>query len=136
MNDLNSAKIITYGTFDLLHTGHLSMLHRLRALGGRLTVGVSTDEFNAMKGKRAVYSFAERAEILRNLRCVDAVIPERDWEQKARDIVEHGIDVFGMGDDWQGRFDHLTPLCRVVYLPRTAAISTTEIRGRVKALVD
>lgn len=123
--------VITYGTFDMFHVGHLRLLQRMAALGDRIIVAVSTDEFNAIKGKRAVIPFEERCEIIQALRFVDQVIPESDWSQKALDIGRHSVDVFVMGDDWAGRFDFLKSLCDVVYLPRTQGISTTEIRTSV-----
>jgi len=122
-------KVITYGTFDLFHVGHVRLLRRLRELGDHLTVGVSSDEFNEAKGKRSVFSFEERAEIVRSVRFVDEVIPENDWEQKRKDVVEHGISVFAIGADWKGKFDDLGDLCEVVYLDRTEGISTTAIKS-------
>ena len=122
---------ITYGTFDLFHIGHLRIIERTRALCDRLVVGVSTDEFNALKGKRTAVPYEDRAAIVRALRLVDEVIPEQTWEQKTDDIRRLGVDVFVMGDDWTGTFDHLKDLCEVVYLPRTPGISTTELRGQV-----
>lgn len=119
--------VITYGTYDLLHKGHVLLLQRARALGDRLIVGLSTDEFNALKGKRCFYTYEERELILNSIRYVDLVIPEENWEQKAGDIQTHSVDVFVMGDDWMGTFDHLGRYCEVVYLPRTENISTTEI---------
>jgi glycerol-3-phosphate cytidylyltransferase len=121
-------KVITYGTFDLLHVGHVRLLKRLRELGDHLVVGVSTDEFNLGKGKRSVYSYEDRAEIVRSIAYVDEVIPESSWEQKRRDIVDLGIDVFAIGADWRGKFDELEELCEVVYLDRTEGISTTSIK--------
>lgn len=126
--------ILTYGTFDLFHIGHLRLLQRLRALGGRLVVGVSTDEFNQSKGKKTIVPFADRAEIISGLSCVDLVIPETCWEQKADDIKQHQVDILGMGDDWRGKFDDLSSLCEVVYLPRTEGISSTQIRNSLKVL--
>jgi glycerol-3-phosphate cytidylyltransferase len=126
--------VLTYGTFDLFHIGHLRLLQRLRQLGDRLVVGVSTDEFNALKGKRTVIPFANRIEIVRALRCVDIAIPETGWEQKIADIREHGVSVFGMGSDWQGRFDELQVHCEVVYLPRTGGVSSTHLRSALKVL--
>lgn len=122
---------ITYGTYDLFHIGHLRILERSRALVDRLIVGVSTDEFNALKGKRTAVPFEDRAEIVRAMRCVDLVIPEEAWDQKVRDVGQHAVDVLVMGDDWHGKFDHLRAHCDVVYLPRTPGISTTELRGQV-----
>lgn len=126
--------ILTYGTFDLFHIGHLRLLQRLRALGGRLVVGVSTDEFNQSKGKQTIVPFADRAEIISGLSCVDLVIPETCWKQKADDIKQHQVDILGMGDDWRGKFDDLSSLCEVVYLPRTEGISSTQIRNSLKVL--
>ncbi|MBK1688182.1 adenylyltransferase/cytidyltransferase family protein [Rubrivivax gelatinosus] len=126
--------VITYGTFDLFHIGHLKLLQRLRALGDRLVVGVSTDEFNALKGKKTVVSYEHRVEIVRSVRYVDAAFPEQSWEQKRHDIVREGATIFAMGDDWVGKFDDLADLCEVVYLPRTQDVSTTEIRQLVAAL--
>ena len=121
-------RVLTYGTFDLFHIGHLRLLERMRALGDHLTVGVSDDAFNRRKGKQCVMAFAERAAIVAALRCVDEVIVESSWEQKQADIAAHRIDLFGMGDDWSGKFDHLSALCRVIYLPRTPGISSTALR--------
>lgn len=126
--------VITYGTFDLFHIGHLRLLQRLRSLGDRLVVGVSTDEFNAVKGKKTVVPYAHRADIVASIREVDVVFPEDNWAQKRDDIVRERVDIFAMGDDWVGRFDDLSDLCKVVYLPRTRDVSTTEIRQMVTAL--
>jgi glycerol-3-phosphate cytidylyltransferase len=121
--------VITYGTFDLFHVGHIRILERARGLGDRLIVALSTDEFNLIKGKRSVFSFEERRQILRSIRYVDDVIPERDWSQKRDDIEKYEVDVFVMGDDWAGKFDDLNDLCEVVYLPRTEGISTTYLKN-------
>ena len=126
--------VITYGTFDLFHVGHLKLLERARALGDRLVVGVSTDAFNEGKGKRTVIPYADRAAIVRAIRCVDDVIPEESWEQKPDDIRRLGITTFVMGDDWRGKFDDLKKLCEVVYLPRTSMVSTTSIKEAVTVL--
>jgi glycerol-3-phosphate cytidylyltransferase len=131
-----SGRIITYGTFDMFHLGHLRLLERARSLGDHLTVGVSTDEFNRRKGKRAVCCLEERTAILRSLRCVDEVILECSWEQKRSDIVSRGISIFVMGSDWQGHFDELLALCSVVYLPRTEGISTRERLAHILQLGD
>jgi len=120
--------IITYGTFDLFHIGHLNLLARLRNLGDRLVVGVSTDEFNTIKGKKTLVPYRHRADIVAALKYVDSVFPEENWEQKRGDISREKADVFAMGDDWVGRFDDLGDICRVIYLPRTQNVSTTEIR--------
>lgn len=119
--------VLTYGTFDLLHRGHINLLKRAKALGDRLVVGVSSDEFNLVKEKQAYYAFEERKLILEAVRYVDHVFPEHDWEQKRDDIRRYDVDVFVMGDDWAGHFDDLADLCEVVYLPRTVGISTTQI---------
>ncbi len=121
-------KILTYGTFDLLHYGHINLLQRAKALGDYLIVGLSTDEFNALKGKKSYFTFAERKRMLEALRCVDLVIEENNWEQKRSDVTEFRVDVFVMGDDWRGQFDFLRDICEVVYLPRTPEISTTAIK--------
>jgi glycerol-3-phosphate cytidylyltransferase len=127
-------RVLTYGTFDLFHIGHLRLLQRLRALGDHLTVAVSTDEFNALKNKSAFVPYADRAAIVAGCRYVDAVIPEETWDQKATDVVRHRIDIFGMGDDWAGKFDELQSHCKVVYLPRTSGISSSSIKQRLKTL--
>jgi glycerol-3-phosphate cytidylyltransferase len=121
-------RVLTYGTFDLLHIGHINILKRARALGDYLVVALSTDEFNQIKGKKAYHSFQERKSLLEAVRYVDLVIPEMNWEQKVSDIQKYQIDRFVMGDDWEGKFDFLNPQCEVIYLPRTEGISTTKIR--------
>lgn len=126
--------VLTYGTFDLFHIGHLRLIERLAAMGDRLVVGVSTDEFNAGKGKRSVVSYDDRAAIVQSIKGVDLVLPERSWEQKRADILEHGVDVFVMGDDWAGKFDDLSDVCEVRYLPRTSGVSSTEIKEMLRTL--
>jgi len=126
--------VLTYGTFDLFHVGHVNLLERIAQLGDRVIVGVSSDEFNAVKGKRSVMSYEDRARIVSAIKGVDLVIPEHGWEQKADDIREHGVDLFVMGDDWAGRFDELGSLCEVRYLPRTAGVSTTGLKQMLKVL--
>lgn len=126
--------ILTYGTFDLFHVGHLHLLTRLRALGDRLVVGVSTDEFNAVKGKKTVIRFEDRLAIVGALKCVDVAFAEENWEQKVDDIRRYRVDAFGMGSDWEGRFDELREHCEVVYLPRTEAVSSTELKRVLKIL--
>ena len=122
-----SKTVITYGTYDLLHIGHINLLQRARALGDRLIVALSTDAFNAeMKNKQCIQPYEERKLILESLMFVDLVIPEENWEQKIDDVQKHQVDIFVMGDDWAGKFDFLKPYCEVVYLPRTQGISTTE----------
>ena len=126
------ANVITYGTFDVFHVGHLRLLERAKTLCGEdglLTVAVSSDRFNwEEKRKKCVISDSQRMEIVRALRCVDRVIVEDSWEQKREDIKRYDIDVFVMGDDWEGKFDELSDLCKVVYLPRTPGISSTAIK--------
>ncbi|WP_404329959.1 glycerol-3-phosphate cytidylyltransferase [Mesobacillus maritimus] len=121
-------KVITYGTFDLLHWGHINILKRARELGDHLTVALSTDKFNELKNKKTYHSYENRKVILESIRYVDKVIPETRWEQKIDDVVNHHIDLFVMGDDWEGEFDFLKDYCEVVYLPRTVGISTTKIK--------
>ena len=121
-------KVITYGTYDLLQVGHINLLRRARELGDYLIVVVSSDEFNAIKGKKAYYSFEDRKKILEAIRYVDEVLPEYTWEQKIDDVKNNNVDVFVMGDDWTGKFDFLKEYCEVVYLPRTEGISTTKIK--------
>src|SRR5699024_561561 len=121
-------KVITYGTFDLIHTGHINILRRAKEYGDYLIVAISSDEFNALKGKKAYYSFEQRKAILEAIRYVDEVIAEDTWEQKTDDVKKHDVDVFVMGDDWEGDFDFLKEHCEVVYLPRTVGISTTQIK--------
>ncbi len=121
-------RVLTYGTFDLFHIGHIRLLERARALGDSLVVGLSTDEFNLKKGKKSVFGYAERFAILSAVRHVDKIIPEDNWEQKLDDVMANEISVFVIGDDWEGKFDFLMPHCEVVYLPRTSGISTTYIK--------
>jgi len=121
-------KVITYGTFDLLHSGHINILRRAKEMGDYLIVAISTDEFNAIKHKEAYHSFENRKLILEAIRYVDEVIPENTWDQKVSDVREHDVDIFVMGDDWEGKFDFLNEYCEVVYLPRTVGISTTKIK--------
>jgi len=124
-------KVITYGTFDLFHYGHLRILQRAKALGDYLIVAVSTDEFNMLKGKRCTYPFMHRAKIVESIKYVDLVIPEERWEQKEDDITKNGVNIFVMGNDWKGKFDHLEKFCRVTYFPRTKDVSTTEVKHHV-----
>lgn len=124
--------VLTYGTFDLFHPGHVQLLKRARELGSRLVVGLSTDSFNARKGKTAVMSYEDRKTVLESCRYVDEVFAEEDWEQKVSDVIRLGADVFVMGDDWAGKFDFLAEHCRVVYLARTPDVSSTEIKQRTR----
>ncbi|QHA93477.1 MULTISPECIES: glycerol-3-phosphate cytidylyltransferase [Bacillaceae] len=121
-------KVLTYGTFDLLHWGHINLLKRAKDLGDYLIVAISTDEFNEIKNKKAYHSYENRKMILEAIRYVDEVIPEEHWEQKVDDVKNNDVDIFVMGDDWEGKFDFLKDHCEVVYLPRTAGISTTKIK--------
>ena len=120
--------MITYGTFDVLHFGHINFLRRARALGDFLIVACSSDAFNKIKSKESYYTYEQRKSILEAVRYVDRVIPEHTWEQKRSDIVEYKADIFVMGDDWKGKFDSLSDLCEVVYLPRTPDVSSTETK--------
>jgi glycerol-3-phosphate cytidylyltransferase len=127
-------RVITYGTFDLLHYGHINLLRRAKALGDYLIVALSTDEFNSnMKHKYCYFSYEQRKELLESIRYVDLVIPEENWEQKSSDISLYKVDTFVMGDDWKGKFDFLKSQCEVVYLPRTQEISTTKIKQDLHA---
>lgn len=124
-------KIITYGTFDLLHYGHINLLKRAKSLGDYLVVALSTNEFNRIKGKECYFPFGERKKLLEAIRFVDLVIPETCWEQKETDIKEYKIDIFVMGDDWKGKFDYLKQYCDVVYLSRTPEVSTSAIKNDI-----
>ena len=123
-------RVITYGTFDLLHYGHIILLRRARQLGDYLIVGLSTDEFNCNeKQKKCYFSYEKRKQLLEAIRYVDLVIPEENWEQKRSDVKEYHVDTFVMGDDWEGKFDFLKEEgCEVVYLPRTPEISSSQIK--------
>lgn len=120
--------VLTYGTFDLFHVGHVNLLRRLKAMGDKLVVGCSTDEFNSIKGKKTIYPFEHRKIILESCRYVDNVFREDCWEQKRDDIHREGASLFVMGDDWAGKFDDLSDVVEVFYIPRTSDISTTEIK--------
>ena len=126
----NMKRILTYGTFDLLHFGHIEILRRAKALGDYLVVAVSTDEFNAIKNKKAYHDYATRKKMLEAVRYVDLVIPEKNWGQKRDDVKKYEIDTVVMGSDWEGNenFEKLKDICEVVYLPRTDNISTTKIK--------
>lgn len=131
----NMKRVLTYGTFDLLHVGHIRLLKRAKALGDELIVAVSKDEFNEIKGKKAINSYEDRKEILESISYVSLVIPEYEWDQKISDVIKHKIDVFVIGDDWEGKFDFLKEYCEVVYLPRTEDISTTQIKEIVQRII-
>ena len=123
-------RVLTYGTFDLLHYGHIRLLKRAKALGDYLIVAISTDEFNAIKHKKAYHNYETRKEMLEAIRYVDLVIPENNWEQKISDVLDYKVDVVVMGSDWEGseRFEYLREYCDVVYLERTEGVSTTQIK--------
>lgn len=125
--------VITFGTFDVFHVGHLRILERAAGFGGRLVVGISTDQLNFdKKGRLPVYSQDERSEIVRALKCVNEVFLEESLDLKADYIKQFDADVLVMGDDWRGRFDEFSSLCDVVYLPRTPSISTTEVIEKIR----
>jgi glycerol-3-phosphate cytidylyltransferase len=128
--------VITYGTFDMFHIGHLRLLQRLAELGDKLIVAVSTDEFNKLKGKKVLIPYEQRAEIVRNIKCVDLVIEEKNWEQKQSDIKKYNVDIFAMGNDWEGKFDFLKSECEVVYLERTKDISTTQLKKSLTSFLS
>ena len=120
--------IITYGTFDMFHIGHLRLLERLSQLAERVIVAVSTDAFNEQKGKKVLIPYEQRAAIVQAIEYVDLVIPEENWQQKSTDIATYNVDIFAMGDDWAGQFDFLKSQCEVVYLERTQDVSTTALK--------
>jgi len=126
-------RVITYGTFDMFHIGHLRLLQRAKALGDELIVAISTDEFNIIKGKKVMIPYEQRAEIVANIRSVDRVIPEESWEQKIEDVQRYNIDTFAIGNDWEGKFDFLKQYCEVIYMKRTEDISTTKLK---KSLIN
>ena len=125
-------RIITYGTFDVLHYGHINLLKRAKALGDYLIVALSSDEFNEVKNKKSYYTYEQRKKILEACRYVDLVIPECNWEQKISDIKKYEADIFVMGDDWKGKFDFLKDYCDVVYIPRTPDVSSTQTKKKKK----
>lgn len=124
-------RVITYGTFDLLHYGHINLLKRAKQEGDYLIVALSTDEFNKLKGKKSFFDYNKRKILLEAIRYVDLVIPEEAWEQKVEDIHKYKVDVFVIGDDWKGKFDYLRNECKVVYLERTPEVSTTMIKNNL-----
>ncbi|TVU70664.1 glycerol-3-phosphate cytidylyltransferase [Cobetia crustatorum] len=128
--------VITYGTFDMFHIGHLNLLKKLSELGDRLIVGVSTDEFNLLKGKKTLIPYDQRAKIVEAIGCVDLVIPENNWDQKVRDVKEYNVDTFAIGEDWKGKFDFLQEHCEVLYLERTKDISTTDLKRSLKRFLS
>ena len=120
--------IITYGTFDLIHHGHIRIFKKAKALGDYLIVGLSTDNFNKIKGKESILNYLQRKEILESIKYIDKVIPERNWNQKINDIKKYKVDVFTMGGDWRDKFNFLKKYCEVKYLPRTKNISTSLLK--------
>jgi len=130
---MKTKTVITYGTFDMFHIGHLKLLQRAKELGDELIVAISTDEFNEQKGKKTLIAYEQRSEIVANIQCVDKVIAENNWNQKTSDIELYGVDTFVMGNDWDGKFDNLKNQCEVVYLPRTENISSTQLK---KSLIN
>ncbi|MEA1879407.1 MAG: glycerol-3-phosphate cytidylyltransferase [Campylobacterota bacterium] len=131
---MSNKTVLTYGTFDMFHIGHLELLKRLKALGNRLIVAVSTDDFNEIKGKKTIIPYAQRASIVEAIKYVDKVIPENNWEQKVSDVEEHEVDIFAIGDDWEGKFDFLKEQCEVVYLTRTGGISSTDLKEQLEKI--
>ncbi len=129
-----SKVILTYGTFDLFHVGHLRLLRRLKEMGTYLIVGVSTDEFNAIKGKNSLISYENRRDVVQAIRYVDLVFPEENWEQKRADILNYNVDILAMGDDWVNKFEQYSDICEVVYLPRTHGISSSNIRSDISVI--
>jgi glycerol-3-phosphate cytidylyltransferase len=136
MTATSQRTILTYGTFDLFHPGHVALLRRAKELGTRLVVGLSTDEFNAVKGKKSVMSYEDRKTVLESCRYVDLVIPECHWNQKPDDAIRHEADVFVMGGDWVGKFDFMIEYCRVVYFDRTPNVSSTSIKNKLTIVAD
>ena len=128
--------VLTYGTFDMFHIGHLRLLERLSKLGDRLIVAVSTDKFNEIKGKKTIIPYDQRASIVEAIKYVDIVVPENDWEQKINDIKEYSVNIFAMGHDWEGKFDFLKEHCEVVYLPRTVGISTSDLKQQLNKISE
>ena len=126
-------RVITYGTFDLLHYGHINLLMRAKEQGDYLIVALSEDEFNEkQKWKKCYFQYAERKQLLESIRYVDLVIPEKSWDQKVEDIKLYHVDVFVMGSDWRGHFDFMSEFCEVIYFPRTPEVSTTQIKQDLK----
>lgn len=123
--------VITYGTFDVLHAGHINLLKRARELGDRLIVALSTDQFNSGKHKSSLLNYENRKSVVESIKYVDMVIPEENWEQKLSDVKKYSVDIFVIGDDWSGHFDFLMNSCKVIYLPRTDGISSTQIKAEI-----
>lgn len=133
---MSNKTVLTYGTFDMFHIGHLELLKRLKALGNQLIVAVSTDEFNEIKGKKTIIPYAQRASIVDAIEYVDLVIPENNWEQKIDDVKNYKVDIFAMGDDWTGKFDFLQTECEVIYLERTKGISSTDLKQQLHKISE
>ncbi len=131
---MKNRTLITYGTFDLFHIGHVRLLKRIKERGDKLIVAVSTDEFNKSKGKKTIIPFDQRVEIIKAIKYVDEVIPENTWGQKKEDILKYNIDEFVMGNDWEGKFDDLKKLCKVTYLPRTNDISSSALKDSLREI--
>ena len=129
-------KVITYGTFDVLHYGHINLLKRAKSLGDYLIVALSSEEFNKLKNKKSYYTFEQRKIILEACKYVDLVIPEYSWEQKINDIKEYKVDIFVMGDDWKGHFDFLKDYCEIVYLERTPNVCSTSTKKYINKLAE
>lgn len=127
-------RIITYGTYDLLHYGHINLLKRAKSMGDYLIVALSTDKFNLLKGKKCYFNYDKRKKMLEAIRYVDLVIPESTWEQKVNDVQLYHINTFVIGNDWKGKFDFLKEHCEVVYLDRTPEVSTTEIKNKLSKI--
>ncbi len=133
---MKKTRIITYGTFDMFHIGHLKLLERLSQMADELIVAVSTDEFNELKNKKVLIPYEQRAEIVSSIKYVTKVIPEESWEQKIEDIKKYQIDIFAIGNDWEGKFDFLKEYCDVVYLERTKDISTTQLKKSLTSFLS
>jgi len=123
--------VITYGTFDVIHFGHINLLKRAKELGDKLIVAVSSDQFNSSKHKSSLLNYENRRAVVESIRYVDLVIQEDTWEQKIEDVEKYAVDIFVIGDDWEGEFDFLREYCEVVYLPRTEGISSTNIKDEL-----
>jgi len=133
---MKQKRIITYGTFDMFHIGHLNLLKKLKSMADTVIVAVSTDEFNLGKNKKTIIPFEQRIKIVESIKYVDKVIPENTWEQKVDDIKKYDVDIFAIGKDWEGKFDFLKDYCEVVYLDRTSGISSTKLKKSLKTLLS
>lgn len=133
---MDKKRIITYGTFDMFHIGHLKLFQRLSKMADELIVAVSTDKFNELKNKKVLIPYEQRAEIVSSIKYVTKVIPEESWEQKIDDIKKYKIDIFAIGNDWKGKFDFLKEYCEVVYLERTKNISSTQLKKSLSSFLS